>query len=64
MRDSRGSWLVLAAGILLFGFASPARLLWAQSGAGWWAPFLIWAAVIAILAVAGRSADDGGRNAP
>ena len=64
MRDLRRGLAVLAAGILLLGFATPARMLWAQSGLGWWAPFLLWGLAIAALAVAAGGSQDGGRNAP
>ena len=63
MRDFRGSLAVLASGILLLGFATPARMLWAESGLGWYAPFVIWGASIAALAFAGGGPDDG-RNGP
>ena len=59
MRNSRGGWLVLAAGLLLLGFATPARVLWAQSGLGWWAAFLVWGVAIVALAAAARGSDDG-----
>jgi hypothetical protein len=64
MRDLRGGLTVGATGLLLLGFATPARTLWAESGLGWWAPFAIWAAAIAALAVAGRRSDDSGSNTP
>jgi hypothetical protein len=64
MRDWRGGLSALAAGLLLLAFATPARLLWSDSGLGWWAPFLIWAVAITALAVASRGPDDAGRNAP
>jgi hypothetical protein len=63
MRDFRGSLAVLAAGILLLGFATPGRMLWAQSGLAWYAPFVIWGAAIVALAFAGGGSDDG-RNPP
>jgi hypothetical protein len=63
MRDLRGAFAMLAAGLLLLFFATPARLLWAQSGLGWGAPFLIWGIAILALAAAFRGPDDG-RNAP
>ena len=59
MRDLRGSLVIVAAGLLLMAFATPARLLWAASGLGWWAPFLIWAAAIVALGLASRAPDDG-----
>ena len=64
MRDLRGGLAVFATGLLLLGFATPVRLLWAQSGLGWWAPFLLWGAAIIALAVAGAGSDDGGRKTP
>jgi len=64
MRDVRGVLAMLATGLLLLTFATPVRVLWAQSGLGWWAPFLIWGLTIVALAAAGRDSDDGGRNAP
>ena len=63
MRDFRGSLAALATGILLLGFATPARMLWAQSDL-WYAPFLVWGAAIAALAFAGGGDGDSGRNAP
>lgn len=54
---------MFAAGLLLLGFATPARMLWAQTGLGWMAPFLIWATAIAALAAAASGSDDG-RNTP
>jgi hypothetical protein len=63
MRDLRGGLSVLATGLLLLGFATPARVLWAESGLGWWAPFLLWGVAIAALAVAGGGPDDG-RSGP
>ena len=64
MRDLRGGLAVVAAGILLLAFATPARTIWARSDLGWGAPFLIWAVAIVALAFASRGADDRGRNAP
>ena len=64
MRDFRGGWLILASGLLLLGFATPARVLGAQSGLGWWAAFLVWGVAIAALAAAARGSDDDGRNVP
>ena len=64
MRDLRGGLAVLATGLLLLGFATPARMLWAHSGLGWWAPFLLWGIAILVLAAAARGSDDGGRPAP
>jgi hypothetical protein len=63
MRNLRGGVAALATGLLILAFATPVRVLWAQSGLDWWAPFVIWAAAIAALAVAGGASDDG-RNAP
>ncbi len=60
----RGALAVLAGGILLLAFATPARVLWAESGLGWWLPFLVWGVVIGLLAMAFGGPDDGGRNAP
>jgi hypothetical protein len=64
MRDLRGGLAVFATGVLLLGFATPTRVLWAESGLGWWAPFLLWGVAIAALALAGAGSDDSGRNAP
>jgi hypothetical protein len=64
MRDRRGALAVLAAGLLLLGFATPVRTVWAHSGLGWIAPFLLWALAIVILAFASRTSDDGGRSGP
>ncbi len=64
MRDLRSGLAACAAGILLLSFATPARMLWANSGLGWWAPFLIWGVAIAALALAGKNSDDGGRPTP
>jgi hypothetical protein len=58
MRNSGGSLAVLATGVLLLGFATPARVLWATSGLGWWAPFVLWAVAIAALALAATGPDD------
>jgi hypothetical protein len=60
----RGALAVLAAGVMLLAFATPARVLWAQSGLGWWLPFLVWGAAIAALALAFNGPEDGGRNPP
>ena len=54
---------MLAAGLLLLSFATPARVLWGQSDLGWWLPFLVWGVAIVALAAAFRGPDDG-RNAP
>jgi hypothetical protein len=59
----RGALAVLAAGVLYLAFATPARVLWAQSGLGWWLPFLVWAVAIGALALAFGGPDDG-RNTP
>ena len=64
MRDLRGGLAVFATGLLLLSFATPARVLWSNSGLGWWAPFLIWAVAIIALASAGGGSDHGGRNPP
>jgi hypothetical protein len=64
MRDVRGGLAVFATGLLLLAFATPARLLWAQSRFGWCAPFLIWGIAILVLAVAGTRSDESGRDAP
>jgi hypothetical protein len=63
MRDLRGALVMLAAGLLLLSFATPVRVLWGESGLGWWLPFLVWAVAIVALAAAFRGPDDG-RNAP
>jgi hypothetical protein len=59
MRNLRGSLAALATGLLLLGFATPTRVLWATSGLGWWAPFLLWSVAIAALALAAIGQDDG-----
>jgi hypothetical protein len=59
MPNLRASLAVAAAGILLLGFATPTRILWATSGLGWWAPFLLWGLAILALALAAADADDG-----
>ncbi len=41
-----------AFGVLLL--VSPLRLLWAREGAPWWAPFVAWAALIALSALVAR----------
>jgi hypothetical protein len=64
MRDLRGGLLVFATGVLLLGFATPARALWAHSRLGWWAPFLIWAIAILALVAADTGSDEGGRTGP
>ena len=65
VRDLRGGLAMFAAGLLLLGFATPVRVLWAQSGLGWWAPFLVWGIAILALALAGAgNSQDGGRNVP
>jgi len=64
MRDLKGGLAVVATGILLLAFATPARTLWARSGLGWWAPFLIWGLAILALALASRGTDDRGRHTP
>jgi hypothetical protein len=63
MRDFRGSLAVLATGILLLAFATPARSLWAQTEL-WYAPFVVWGVAILALAFAGGGDGDSGRNAP
>ena len=63
MRDLRGALAMFAAGLLLLSFATPARVLWAESGLGWWLPFLVWGVAVLALALAFRGPDDG-RNAP
>jgi len=63
MRNARGGLAVFATGLLLLGFATPVRTLWAESGLGWWAPFLVWGLAIGALMAAGLSAGDD-RNAP
>jgi hypothetical protein len=57
---------VLAAGLLLLGFATPVRVLWEGPDAPWWAPFALWGLAILALYFAARSkgADDGGGPAP
>ena len=64
MRDLRGGLAVFATGLLLLGFATPARVLWAESGLGWWAPFLLWGVAIVALLGAGGGPDDAGRSGP
>lgn len=63
MRNLRGGLAAFATGLLLLGFATPVRMLWAESGLGWWAPFLIWGLAIAALTAAGFSSSDDG-NVP
>jgi hypothetical protein len=64
--NSLGALRVLAAGLLLLGFATPARVLWESPDAPWWSPFALWAIAILALFVAGRTqgSDDGGGPAP
>ena len=64
MRDVRGGLAVFATGVLLLSFATPWRMLWAQSRLGWWAPFLLWSIAIVALAAARGRPDDRGRNVP
>jgi hypothetical protein len=64
MRDLRGALAASAAGWLLLAFATPARRLWAESGLGWLAPFLIWLVAIAALAVSGAARSDDRRKTP
>jgi hypothetical protein len=61
-----GALRVLAAGLLVLGFATPARVLWEGPGVPWWTPFGLWVLAILALFVAGRtnSADDGGGPGP
>jgi hypothetical protein len=64
---SPGSVLrVLAAGLLLLGFATPARVLWEGPDAPWWTPFALWGLAIFALYLAGRtkSTDDGAGPQP
>lgn len=58
MSDFRGALHALAAGILLLGFATPLRVLWAGEDAPWWTPFVIWGAAVLALGLAGP---DNGR---
>jgi uncharacterized protein (DUF983 family) len=60
--DLRSALSVLAAGLVLLGFATPLRVLWSGPHFPWWAPFAIWAAAIVALALAGRGGD--GRSGP
>jgi hypothetical protein len=64
MRDWRRSLPVFATGVLLLSFATPLRTLWAQSGLGWWAPFLLWGVSILALAAAATGSDEGGGQRP
>lgn len=54
MIDARSALRVLAAGLLLLGFATPARVLWEAPHAPWWTPFALWALAILALYLAGR----------
>lgn len=40
------SALALALGALVF--ASPLRAVWGRPGAPWWAPFLVWVALLGV----------------
>ena len=63
MRNLRGGLTAFAAGLLLLGFTTPVRLLWARAGLGWWMPFLIWALAILALLGAAFAPQDTGRDA-
>jgi hypothetical protein len=52
------AWLL--AGMTTAVFVSPLRALWASDASPWWVSFALWAALLALAAVAvrARGADD------
>ena len=46
---------LLAFGVALLLLATPLRQLWAVEGRPWFTPFLVWLAIIALGAWAGRT---------
>jgi predicted ABC-type sugar transport system permease subunit len=54
------SWFLLAAATLVL--ASPLRHLWAGDGRAWYAPFLVWIAIIVAVRLLGRRGDGADRD--
>lgn len=52
-RRSPAASLAVAA-LVVLGFATPLRALWAQDGGPWWLPFAAWSLPVAALAWLGR----------
>jgi len=51
-------------GIALLAVASPLRLVWARGDKPWYAPFLVWLALVALAALAARRAPPAPRDEP
>jgi hypothetical protein len=53
MTSSRAASLA-AASVILLGFGTPLRALWARDDGPWWLPFAVWGVMILIVASLAR----------